>query len=211
MLRLLIMKTLKIIFLMSLISFTFSCNEGIVTEDKQELDSEKVTLRKKYKLSKSTATGWWKWTCKTGDPPKEGWSSTKSGAKDAGKAGCAGGIANVIIDPPYGQINYAEMEYHSIEIEDIFGEVVVHTNETINENEINYWMGVEDYEPIEDARKAVVYLTIFGVYNGGVSVDEILENHNLNPEDFQMLISRNFSEESFIDVNEETGELSWSF
>lgn len=41
----------------------------------------------KYKVTKSKGTGWWYWECK-GDPDINGWSSSKKGAKQAGKAAC---------------------------------------------------------------------------------------------------------------------------
>ena len=54
---------------------------------------EEIALRK-YVITKSDATGWYRWTCKN-DSSKSGISSSKSHAKSAGEKACSG---QVIID-----------------------------------------------------------------------------------------------------------------
>lgn len=211
------MKNVNFIFFIFLSTFIFSCSiDSNDVDHSQELEEiEESTVRKPYKLDKDTGTGWWHWTCKTGDPPQEGWSATKSGAKEDGAAACAGGIANVDIGSPYDDISYSDsstdMMFVGATIKNIFGDPVFHPSENISENEFNYWLGAEEYQPIMDSKKAIIYLTIFGLYNEGNSIADIQANHNLNPQEFELLISRDFSNSSYVDIDLASGEYFWHF
>ena len=194
---------------------------------------EDQSHQRKFTLSKSNSTGWWVWECKDGSGG--GSSPTKSGAKAAGKAAC--GSANVQITPPFAVMEFTHAQiagpfevdgpddngsfgddldlsetgpYVGVAVRNLDNDLVYHSANSISLNEMFYWLGDEDYDAIDDARKAVITLTMMGIYNGGETRSEIEDSHNLSPADFDQLINRDINENSEVEIDDQTGELTWN-
>jgi len=86
-------------------SLTSSTETGGSVDFNSTIDEiEQIALRK-YVVTRSGTTGWYRWTCKD-DASKSGVSSSKSGAAAAGKSACGSG--QVIID----DINVTKLQAH---------------------------------------------------------------------------------------------------
>jgi hypothetical protein len=200
------MKKISLIISASLILALFGCNKDVVNSEIPQNNTVEKQLRP-YKIDKSSSTGWFHWTCKDGSG--EGWASTRSEARSQGRAGCGGSLANVNVEDPWDVLTYDPRGmFASMVVENLSGNPILHPVSDINENEMLYWSG-EVHTPILNERKAVVYLTIMGVYLGGNSVEDIQSIHNLSPQNFNLLINRNFSENFVLDIDEVTGHYTW--
>lgn len=69
---------------------------------------------RKFSISKSDSTGWYHWECNDGS--SSGWSSSRSGARSAGRDACAG---NYVVEGPYVlEAEEADVELEMVLVED---------------------------------------------------------------------------------------------
>ncbi len=210
-----------------------SCEKGELTEEVSQ-DVDNTNLARKYKLKKGCC-GEWEYKCKNGDT--KGYASSKADAKSLAEVNCPNGEASCA--PPFytiltvnnGLINMVDIDVDETQDSDIFADdfpfltplnylginildkensIVFHSSNDISYFEMMYWLG-EEIQQIADERKVITHLTFIGVYNGGTTINQLMQNHNLSSSDFYNLVNRNFTESFELDIDSETGLLNWTF
>lgn len=161
-------------------------------------------MAKPYTLDKSSTTGWWQWACKDGSGG--GSAPTKSDARGAAKSACGG--EGIITPPNVDLVAHRGYLSHFI-VEDLDGRKNTFSAEEIRQAEFSYFFGMpcSNDEKVDDARKLITILKIWGIYRGGFNVEMIMKLHFLTPDDTKKLISRRYFGGTII--VEDNGAIIW--
>lgn len=148
-------------------------------------------MARSYTLDKSSSTGWWQWSCKDGIGG--GSASSKSEAKAQGAAAC-GSI--VILTPPLVDLIAYRGQLASFTIANLDGKSVTFSATEIKETEFSFFFGLPfaNDEKVEDARKVITILKIWGIYRGGQNAESLKKLHNLSDKDYKKLYRRQYFE-----------------
>jgi|SRR5690606_18174661 len=161
-------------------------------------------MAKPYTLGRSSSTGWWAWGCKDGDGA--GSSPSKSEARAQARAACSG--EGIITPPDVDVVAYRGYLSH-FTIEDLDGKRNTFSTEEISQAEFSFFFGMPcaNDEKVEDSRKLITILKIWGLYRGGYNVETIMKLHYLTPDDVKKLITRRYYGGTII--VEDDGTITW--
>lgn len=164
-------------------------------------------MTKNYTLDRSNSTGWWVWECKDGSAG--GSAPTKGDARDEAKAAC--GMANFDIMPPLVNAVVYRGYLSNFTVENLDGKQVTFSVEEISQAEFSFFFGLPcaKEEKIDDTRKAITILKIWGICRGGLNVEKIKKLHYLSDEDFNKLINRKYFGLKITIQND--GRIIWKF
>lgn len=166
-------------------------------------------MAKNYDIDRVRTTGWWSWEC-TNDVDDYGFESSKSAARSAAKDAC-GGVSDASFGPPEVEASVKRGFLSDFTVRDLDDKEVTFSVAEINEAEFAFFFGMpcSRYEEPSDARKAITILKIWGIYQRGSTVEQIKDAHDLNQEQFDKLIAKDYIG---LEINiDDEGNFTWHF
>jgi hypothetical protein len=160
----------------------------------------------KYKITRSSSTGFWYWECKDGSD--SGWASTKSGAKSDASAACSQ-VYNLNPLNCYDIINRNGEEI-MFEVVDLKGIRRKLTSNMISADQFRFFVGEEYDSSLTDLEKVKAILICWGIYKGGKDQSELEDLHYMDSSDFDKLMNKDYLG-LLLTIDDETGEYTWSF
>jgi hypothetical protein len=164
-------------------------------------------MARDYDLNRSDNTGWWVWECKEGNIG--GSAPTKSEARAQARTACSG--AGGIVSPPDVDVVAFRGYLSNFTVKDLNGNSLTFSAEEIKQSEFSFFYGLPcaNDEIIEDTRKVITILKIWGIYRGGLNKEAIQKLHYLSDSDYNILVERKYFGGK-IQINDD-GEIKWYF
>lgn len=166
---------------------------------------------RRIRITRSSSTGWWAWTAGS----CSGWASSKREARQQAREALASENCDCEIIPPDGGIvinnNSSNVVNSTVFFPDANGEMLEYPLSEINENTAMWLLGSCNYieEDSTPEERVIALLKVWGIYQGGTVLSDILLNHNLQSNEFYVLASKEWN---YIIINIDDNEnISWTF